>query len=603
MIAENSQDLIAILDTNGVLQYASPSHIRVLEGKTPSFEGNDVFSMVHPDDLAHIRERWDEMMSSKTSVHIEWRFAKFDGTSTWLEGIATPILTADREIESILVTGREITERKIQEEKLHQSENRYRALVELSPDAIFVHIGGKIVYANQSCAELLATKGVNDLIGRSLLDFIHPEDREKALYRIEHGMSAEGNTSGSVEGRYIRFDGIEIDVEAVGVGILYDNEHAVQLLVRDITERKVQERKIRESEQRYRDISERLAESEAQYRLLAENAHDLIGVVDMEGIVLYASPSHEWVLGFSSSEYEGNSAFNFVHPDDLAYVKKQFDDMVTLKSSFDFEWRCKKADGSWVYIETRGTPIFDENHEVMQCVYASRDISERRKTEEIFLRSEKLSVVGQMAAGVAHEFRNPLTAIKGFAQLLQKGNEKPLYIDVILSEVQRLEAIVGGFLTLAKPQVPKMQEVDVAVVLQQVVLLLSTQSPLRNVEVIQEHDTEVPRIYCDTNQIKQVFINILQNAVEAMPNGGIIKIQILNHDSEFIKLRFIDQGCGISSERIKSIGEPFYSFKEKGAGLGLMVCNKIVHEHGGSIHIESTINEGATVDVILPVKR
>lgn len=146
-----------------------------------------------------------------------------------------------------------------------------------------------------------------------------------------------------------------------------------------------------------------------------------------------------------------------------------------------------------------------------------------------------------------------------------------------------------------------MQEVDGVVVLNQVVLLFSTQSILNNVEIIEEHDSEVPRIYCDENQIKQVFINILQNAVDAMPNGGIIKTQVLCHDSELIKFRFIDQGCGISSERIKYIGEPFYSSKEKGTGLGLMVSNKIVHEHGGSIHIESMVNEGTIVDVMLPI--
>ncbi|QHW29439.1 PAS domain-containing protein [Paenibacillus rhizovicinus] len=338
-----------------------------------------------------------------------------------------------------------------------------------------------------------------------------------------------------------------------------------------------------------------------KYRFVAENTQDLVGIVDMEGIVLYASPSHELVLGFPSSEFEGNSAFYFVHPDDLAYVKRQFDDMVTLESKFDFEWRCKKADGSWVYIETRGTPILDENRKVVKCVYGSRDISERKKAEELLLRTEKLSIVSQMAAGVAHEFRNPLTSIKGFAQLLHQGNEKPEYIELILSEVQRLEAILWGFLTLSKPQAPKLKEVDAEVILQQVVLIFSTQSILYNIDIIEEHDSEVPRIYCDENQIMQVFINILQNAVDAMPNGGIIKTQILSHNSEYIKFRFIDQGIGISPERMKSIGEPYYSSKEKGTGLGLMLSNKIVHEHGGSIHIESKVNEGTIVDVILPI--
>lgn len=453
LIADNSDDLILVFDVNGIIRYLSPSYERLF-GFSPS-ESIDQpgFRRMHPDDLLCIRAQFDDTVVNRKAVRMEYRSLKADGSYMWVESTASPILSPNGEVDRVLVVARDISVRKAQEEKLHQSENRYRALVELSPDAIFVHIGGRIVYANQSSVKLLAAKSANDLIGRSLLDYVHPKDREITLHRIDQGMRAEGNSCGSIEARYIRFDGIEIDIEATGVGILYGGEHAVQLLVRDITERKVQERKRRESEQRYRDISERLAEREAQYRLLAENAQDLIGVVDMEGTVLYASPSHELVLGFPPSEYEGNSAFNFVHPDDLAYVKKQFDDMVTLESTFDFEWRCKKADGSWVYIETRGTPIFDENRNVVKCVYGSRDISERKKAEELLLRTEKLSVVGQMAAGVAHEFRNPLTSIKGFAQLLQQRNDKPGYIEMILSEVLRLEAIVGEFLTLAKPQV------------------------------------------------------------------------------------------------------------------------------------------------------
>nr|WP_269078062.1 ATP-binding protein [Alicyclobacillus acidoterrestris] len=102
--------------------------------------------------------------------------------------------------------------------------------------------------------------------------------------------------------------------------------------------------------------------------------------------------------------------------------------------------------------------------------------------------------------------------------------------------------------------------------------------------------------------MKQVFINILQNAVEAMPNGGTITAQISLHDPQSIQFRFIDQGCGIPQERMKHIGEPFYSSKEKGTGLGLMISLKIVQEHGGTLHIDSVVNRGTTVDVILPIK-
>lgn len=488
-------------------------------------------------------------------------------------------------------------------ERFIEQEAKYRLIADNADDFItMLDTHGNVEYVSPSCERLLGIS-IDGRLGKPGFQGIHLDDLSLAKQGFDHVIVSK--SSETLECRYVNKDGIPIWVEVTVAPILLPDGQVERVLAvaRNISKRKKQENKLRESEQRYRDISERLAEREAQYRLLAENAQDLIGVVNMEGIVLYASPSHELVLGFPPSEYEGNSAFDFVHPDDLAYVKRQFDDMVTLESSFDFEWRCKKADGSWVYIETRGTPIFDENRQVVKCVYGSRDISERKKAEELLVRTEKLSVVGQMAAGVAHEFRNPLTSIKGFAQLLQQGNEKPLYIEIILSEVRRLEAIVGEFLTLAKQQAPKMQEVDAVAVLKQVVLLFSTQSILHNIEIIEEHDSEVPRIYCDKNQIKQVFINILQNAVDAMPNGGIIKTQVLCHDSEFIKFRFIDQGCGITSERIKSIGEPFYSSKEKGTGLGLMVSNKIVHEHGGSIYIQSMVDVGTTVDVILPIKR
>nr|WP_051331028.1 EAL domain-containing protein [Aneurinibacillus terranovensis] len=240
--------------------------------------------------------------------------------------------------------------------------------------------------------------------------------------------------------------------------------------------------------------------------------------------------------------------------------------------------------------------------QVVEVIGSCVDITERKKTEEFIRKSENLSVVGRMAAGFAHEIRNPLTSIKGFVQLLQKEVDKPLYIDTILSEIHRMEDIVGEFLTLAKPQTHQMKEIDVMILLQQVFLLFETQAIMKNIEIIQENSLDFPRIYCDENQIKQVFIHILQNALEAMPDGGTIKVQMLWHDSDSIKFRFVDQGCGISEERMKHIAEPFFSTKEKGTGLGLTISKKIVQEHGGTINIESIVNQGTTVDVILPIK-
>jgi PAS domain S-box-containing protein len=344
-------------------------------------------------------------------------------------------------------------------------------------------------------------------------------------------------------------------------------------------------------------------ESECSYRLIVENTPDLIRVLDTKGIIRYASPSHQTVLGFPSKVYEGKLYFDLVHPDDMLHIQKEFSRLILSKKPRCVEFRCKDAQGGWVYVEAKGAPILDEQGEVQYLVVIARDISERKNAEELILKSERLSVVGKMAAGVAHEIRNPLTSIKGFVQLLQHEVDKPFYFGILLSEIRRLEEIVKGFLTLARPQNSQMQKIDGKILLQEMLVLFGTQAMLKKVEIIEEYHSGLPPIYCDANQIKQVFIHILQNAAEAMPNGGIIKIQTLWHDSNSIKFRFTDQGFGISEERMKHIGEPFFSTKEKGTGLGLMVSQKIVQEHCGKIRIESTVNQGTTVDVILPIKQ
>jgi diguanylate cyclase (GGDEF)-like protein/PAS domain S-box-containing protein len=245
---------------------------------------------------------------------------------------------------------------------------------------------------------------------------------------------------------------------------------------------------------------------------------------------------------------------------------------------------------------------------VVEVIASCVDITERKVFEEAlrmsetFLRkSEKLSLVGQLAAGVAHEIRNPLTSVKGFLQLMQE-EVKPNYIAMTLAEIDHMEEIIKEFLTLAKPQVTKIIRMNSKTLLQNAVTLFGAQAIMNNVEIIEEYDSDLPQLDCDGNNLKQVFINILQNAVESMPNGGIIKIQAMRFGEEYIQFRFCDQGHGIPADRLDKLGEPFYSTKEKGMGLGLMVSYKIVQEHKGTININSTVNEGTTIEVVLPIR-
>jgi len=232
-----------------------------------------------------------------------------------------------------------------------------------------------------------------------------------------------------------------------------------------------------------------------------------------------------------------------------------------------------------------------------------RDLTERKKTQELLLNSEKLSIAGQLAAGIAHEIRNPLTAIKGFHQLMKsESNGKPYYFDILSDEMNRIELILNELLLLAKPQAMKLKQAEVRGLLEQVCALMEPQVHLHNIEVEVKCEPDVPRfIPCDENQIKQILINFLKNAIEAMPNGGQIQITVHLHGEDRIRLRIIDQGEGIPEDKLKKIGEPFYTTKEKGTGLGFMVCRKIVEDHRGTLTISSKVNEGTTVEVVLPV--
>jgi signal transduction histidine kinase len=209
--------------------------------------------------------------------------------------------------------------------------------------------------------------------------------------------------------------------------------------------------------------------------------------------------------------------------------------------------------------------------------------------------------MGQLVSSIAHEIRNPLTTVMEFVQLLQKEGNHPLYFEKTFNEIRKMEDIIQEFLAFAAPQTAQMEKADIMFLMQQVLKLFHSQSMMQNIEMIQEYSLDLSPIYCDENQIKQAFAHILQNAVEAMPNGGMIKVQVTQNGADFIKISFIDQGIGISVEQIKKIGEPYYITKEKGTGLGMMMSFKIVHEHGGVIEIKSEVNKGTIVNVILPI--
>lgn len=353
------------------------------------------------------------------------------------------------------------------------------------------------------------------------------------------------------------------------------------------------------TEKKYMEKS--LEASESKYRLIAENTSDLIMVMDKEHSISYFSPSHELILGYQISDLERIELCMFIHPDDVAMFRNTIKQMFENKESHSIEFRFKHKDGRWIEFESRCMPAKGDNNIIEHLVIVSRDISERKKAEEFLLQSEKLSIVGELAAGVAHEIRNPLTTIKGFIQLYKRENSSIAYSDLLLSELERIESITSELLSLGKPQASQMVRTNVRDLIENTLELLSPQALMSDVEFKLSSEDEVFPVTCEQNQLKQVFLNILKNALESMLDGGEIHIHLRHGSKGECIVSVQDQGCGIPEELLPRLGEPFYSLKEKGTGLGLMICHKIIKQHHGSITYQSKVKEGTMVEIRLPL--
>ncbi|MCM3573902.1 PAS domain S-box protein [Mesobacillus subterraneus] len=266
--------------------------------------------------------------------------------------------------------------------------------------------------------------------------------------------------------------------------------------------------------------------------------------------------------------------------------------------------RNRAKDGSFYWVATTIVPFLNENGKPYQYLAIRNDITEKKKSEEMLHRQDKLAAVGQLAAGVAHEIRNPLTSMKGYAEFLQLDETDPQrqeFIEIILDEIDRVNNIVEEFMVLAKPKAVELEEQNIIPIVQNVVSMLKFEARKRNVKLDFDATEEIIQIECDENRLKQVFLNFIKNGIEAMPDGGDLKVRTeIQDDNVVISIK--DTGVGIPPETLKKIGEPFYTTKKNGNGLGLMVSFKIIESHNGKVYIESEQNKGTTFKIMLPAK-
>ncbi|MBM7661861.1 two-component system sporulation sensor kinase A/two-component system, sporulation sensor kinase E [Bacillus mesophilus] len=458
---------------------------------------------------------------------------------------------------------------------------RLKSFYDLSSEGIGIFdLEGNIIQVNKAFEKIFGYEEF-EIKGRKLP--VTPElSKSDAIYLIKE--TVEGRMVNDFETIKQRKDG-RLITTSINMSPICDdlgNVAALAGMVRDITDQK---------------------EVFTLLQSFLTNNLDPILIFDAEGKLVQTNNAMVQTFGWSTREliglYMGELPLipaKYTH--EVDEIKKIVKDGGGIR---ELETIRLKKDGTLLDVLMTSFPIKDHQDLINGFAIIYRDITERKKSEELMVQSEKLSIAGQLSAAIAHEIRNPITAIKGFMNLLQNSQEKTLYYEVVNSEIGRIETILSELLNLAKPQKAVFTEADISVIVGQVITLLEAEANMNNIEIIKGFDAVLPEIVCDENQIKQVIINFIKNAMEAMPEGGKLKIDIHTENTSVL-VRFSDTGCGIPKEILAKIGQPFYTTKEKGTGLGFMISKRIINDHNGTVTISSEENKGTVIEIHIPVK-
>lgn len=560
-----------------------------LHGWTRDEVRGKVLPMTPPDMREQVFELYRRIIEGEQASGIEAIKLRKDGSTFYANVTVSPLMDENGNVIAFIGVERDITEKKQAEDDLLESEERYRVLVESSPEPIVVIGGNMITYVNLAAVKLFGAASFGTLVGQDIYRFVHPdhiESFEKQI--IMHRASGHaGSTEEVTEKKLIRLDGELVDVEMKAVPVKFLGILSVQLLIRDVTDRKKAE--------------QLLVKREEEYQRMIKLSPVPI-VLHRDGIIYFANNMVYKLVGADARDMlEGRSIFDFLLPDDHPVIIEQLKRIVNSDDCNEYHrMKMKRLDETLIDVEVSSIYVHKNmGFPVIQTVL--RDLTESVKADEYMRKSEKLSIVGQLAAGIAHEIRNPLTSLKGFVQLLKAKNTA--YTDIMLDEIERINYIVSEFMSIAKPSTIHHVPTDIIALVENVVYFMQPQAHLFNVQMAIHADRHLLPILCDPHQMKQVLINVLKNAIESMPKGGSVQVSVKMIDDQTILISVKDHGVGIPADKLPKLGEPFFSMKENGTGLGLMVCHRIIEAHKGDIRIESKVNEGTKVDILLPISK
>ncbi|MDH3798757.1 MAG: PAS domain S-box protein [Desulfobacterales bacterium] len=497
---------------------------------------------------------------------------------------------------------RDITERKKREEMLRASEEDFRNLFEHVACGAFISSKeGKFLNANHALLDMLGYDEKDEFLNIDIANdlYVRPEERQKFKKMIER----DGRVI-DYEVEFKRKDGSTVPVLLTGHA-RYDQQGNVigyEGLNLDITRRKLMERQLKEAH----DFINKIIQS----------SPNSITATDMKGNILIWNRAAEETIGYKAADVIGKMNIQKIYPDEMArkvmqMLRKPEQGGVGRLNAHPMVYM--RQDGTVIEGTLSAAIIYDSSGNEIATVGSFVDLKERlemeralRRTQEQLLQSEKLAAMGRLTSQIAHELNNPLYGIMNTLELLKTEispeSKRRKILEMALSETVRLSELLRKMLSFSKPDQEEKQAVDLNTVLDEILLLHEKQLQENDIKIKMSFAETLPHINASKDQLRQVFLNLVANARDAMPDGGTLSVRT-EADKENVKIEISDTGIGIKEEHIKKIFDSFFTTKDtvKGVGLGLSVCYGFIKDHGGDIKVKSNLGEGTTFSIAFPV--
>jgi PAS domain S-box-containing protein len=484
-----------------------------------------------------------------------------------------------------------LRQRKRSEAEIRASEERFRAIFnQAAVGDAQVTLDGQVTMVNDRYCEVFGCARA-DLLGRPLVERIHPEDRAALLLnrrRLLEGMLP----SYSLEVRSVRQNGDTVWIKLYE-SLLRDGEGRPQYsltVVEDITERRHAELALQESERRFRSM--------------ADTAPIMIWVAGADQRCTFFSQGWLSFTGSSLEEAMGSGWVEHIHPDSREHCQTNFKSAFATQSNFQTECRLRRADGAYRWVLATGTPRFSADGAFAGYVGSCTDITDIKNAQEESLARQKLEGLGVLAGGIAHDFNNLLGSILATSELvlseLPAGAPASQGIISIKNVADRAAEIVRQMMAYSGQENTVFEPLDLSVLVREMLQLLSV-SISKRARLVVDLPENLPAVRANAAQIRQVVMNLITNASEALgENSGVITVGLDTAESDHVRLTVSDSGSGMTDEIRARIFDPFFTTKFAGRGLGLAAVRGIIRDHGGSISVFSVPGQGSRFEVLLP---